>query len=62
MKKQLFLYAVLVLGFILYNAFFRSEDQRMDTLINILYTSLLFLYMGYMAFIVLRRMKQRKQS
>lgn len=60
MKKQLFLYAVLVLGFILYNAFFRSEDQRMDPLINILYTSLLFLYMGYMAFIDLRRMKQRK--
>jgi len=57
MKKQLFVYLLLILAFIVYNQFFQVPDERTNNLINILFASFLFLYIGYLAFLVLKRMK-----
>ena len=57
MKKQLFVYLLMILAFIVYNQFFRVADERTISLINILFASFLFLYIGYLAFLVLKRMK-----
>ncbi len=59
MKKQLYIYAVLVIAFIVYNQFFQIEDERMNAIVNILFASVLFLYIGYMAYVLLKRLKER---
>ena len=62
MKKQLMIYAVLVLGYILYNQFVHLENERIHTAINILYASVLFLYIGFLAFTLLRKLKNRSNK
>lgn len=62
MKKHLYLYAGLITLFIVYNQFFRLEDERLSTVINILFASFLFLYIGYMAYVVLQKMKGKDRS
>lgn len=62
MKKPLIIYAILVLGYIAYNQFFQIEDERLNTAINILYASVLFLYIGLLAFLLLRKLKKRSKS
>lgn len=57
MKKQLYFYIAMIVAFIVYNQFFQVQDERLNTLINILFASFLFLYIGYVAYIVLKRMK-----
>lgn len=57
MKKQLSVYLLLIVGFIVYNQFFQVAGERTNSLINILFASFLFLYIGYLAFLVLKRMK-----
>lgn len=58
MKKQLYIYMFLVAVFIAYNQFFQVQDERLNSLINILFASFLFLYIGYLAFLVLKRLKK----
>ncbi|ACU08103.1 hypothetical protein FIC_01659 [Flavobacteriaceae bacterium 3519-10] len=58
MKKQLYIYMFLVVVFIAYNQFFEVQDERMHNLINILFASFLFLYIGYLAYLVLQRLKK----
>ena len=58
MKKQLSIYVAMIFAFIIYNQFFQVEDERMNTIINILFASFLFLYIGYLAILVLRRLKK----
>jgi len=58
MKPHLIFFAILIAGFISYNAFFQAEDDRIDTIINILYASVLFGYIAFMAFILLKKMKK----
>ncbi len=60
MKKQLIIYLILILVYIVYNQFFRVEDERMNTIINILFVSFLVLYIGYMAFVMLRKLKSKR--
>lgn len=60
MKKQLYIYMGMVLAFIIYNQFFQLQDERLNDLINILFASFLFLYIGYMAFLVLKRLKRNR--
>lgn len=48
----------LVAVFIAYNQFFQVQDERLNSLINILFASFLFLYIGYLAFLVLKRLKK----
>lgn len=62
MKKQLYIYSVLVLAFIVYNQFFQLRDERMNHLINILFASFLFLYIGYLAYLVLQKLKKKDQD
>lgn len=57
MKKQLYIYAAMVVAFILYNQFFQVEDNRLNEGINILFASILFLYIGYLAYLLLKRIK-----
>lgn len=59
MKKQLYIYMFLVVVFIAYNQFFQVKDERLNSLINILFASFLFLYIGYLAFLVLKRLKKK---
>ncbi|MCT6764042.1 hypothetical protein RIT98_00640 [Riemerella anatipestifer] len=59
MKKQLYLYAILIIVFILYNTIFKVEDGRINTIINIVFTSVLFLYIAYIAWVILKKMKNR---
>ena len=62
MKKQLYIYSVLVVAFIVYNQFFQVRDERMNHLINILFASFLFLYIGYLAYLVLQNLKKKDQD
>ncbi len=56
MKNQLYFYLAMIIAFIAYNQFFQVQDERLNTLINILFASFLFLYIGYVAFLVLKRL------
>ena len=57
MKKQLYIYAALIVAFIIYNQFFQVEDDRLNEGINIMFASVLFLYIGYLAYLLLKRIK-----
>jgi hypothetical protein len=57
MKKQIYIYAAMVIAFIVYNQFFQVEDDRLNEGINILFASILFLYIGYLAYLLLKRIK-----
>lgn len=57
MKKQLYIYIAMILAFLVYNQFFQVQDERLNSVINILFASFLFLYIGYMAYLVLNRLK-----
>lgn len=58
MKPHLIIFAILIAGLIIYNFFFRIEDDRMNTVVNIMYASVLFGYISFMAFSVLKKMKK----
>jgi len=58
MKPHLIIFAILIAGFIIYNFFFRIEDDRINTVVNIMYASVLFGYISFMAFSVLKKMKK----
>ncbi|WP_027376478.1 hypothetical protein [Kaistella palustris] len=57
MKKQLYFYVLMIVLFVAYNQFFQVPDERLNSIINILFASFLFLYIGYMAYLVLKKMK-----
>ena len=59
MKRQLYNYAGIILLYILYNQFFQVKDDRINTIINILFASFLFGYIAYMAIIILKKMKKK---
>ncbi len=58
MKPQLIIFAVLIAGFIIYNLFFQLQDDRMNTIINIALASILFGYISFMAYSLLKKMKK----
>lgn len=62
MKKHLYIYACLVVFFIVYNLFFEPKDQRLAAIVNILLASVLFLYLSYLALLMLRNMKSRSKK
>lgn len=57
MKNQLYFYIAMILAFVAYNQFFQVQDEKINSVINILFSSFLFLYIGYVAYLVLKRMK-----
>ncbi|MCS3868262.1 hypothetical protein J3D55_001178 [Chryseobacterium ginsenosidimutans] len=58
MKPHLIIFAILIAGFIVYNLFFKIADDRMNTIVNILYASILFAYISFMGFSLLKKMKK----
>ncbi|MEI3791573.1 MULTISPECIES: hypothetical protein [unclassified Chryseobacterium] len=58
MKPHLIVFAVLIAAFIAYNLFFRIEDDRMNTVVNITLVSILFGYISFMAYSLLKKMKK----
>lgn len=58
MKPQLIIFSVLVAGYILYNLFFQIPDERTNTVVNILFASVIFAYIAFMAFSLLKKMKK----
>ena len=58
MKPHLVIFAIIIAGFIGYNLFFQSEDDRTNTVINIMYASVLFGYISFMAYTILKKMKK----
>ncbi|MFN1217121.1 hypothetical protein [Chryseobacterium kwangjuense] len=58
MKPHLIVFAVLIAIFIAYNFFFRIEDDRTNTVVNILLASILFGYISFMAYSLLKKMKK----
>ncbi|WP_313503014.1 hypothetical protein [Kaistella carnis] len=62
MKKQLYLYIAMIVAFIVYNQFFQVQDEQMNAIINILFASFLFLYIGYIAYLVLKKLKDTSKK
>lgn len=58
MKPHLIVFAVLIAAFIAYNLFFQIEDDRMNTVVNITLASILFGYISFMAYSLLKKMKK----
>ncbi|MGR3854623.1 MULTISPECIES: hypothetical protein [Chryseobacterium] len=58
MKPQLIIFAILIAGFIIYNFLFQSPDDKTNTVINILFASILFGYISFMAYTLLKKMKK----
>jgi hypothetical protein len=58
MKRQLYNYAGIIILYVLYNQFFQVKDEKIDTIINILFASVLFGYIAYMGIILLKKMKK----
>ncbi|MGE8433069.1 MULTISPECIES: hypothetical protein [Chryseobacterium] len=58
MKLQLIIFGILIAGFIIYNFFLQSQDDRTNTVINIIFASLLFGYISFMAYSLLKKMKK----
>ncbi|MDO3424013.1 hypothetical protein QWT87_03860 [Chryseobacterium sp. APV1] len=58
MKPQLIIFGILIVGFIAYNLFFQLADDRTNTAVNIIYASLLFAYISFMAYSLIRKMKK----
>ncbi|MDY3547609.1 hypothetical protein PG291_03220 [Riemerella anatipestifer] len=58
MKKQLYFYAILIVAVVLYNTVFKIEDGRINAIVNIAFASVLFLYIAYIAWVILKKMKK----
>ncbi|WP_449388411.1 hypothetical protein [Chryseobacterium lineare] len=58
MKIHLIIFGVLIAGFIIFNIFLQSGDDRTDTAINIIYASILFAYISFMALSLLKKMRK----
>ena len=61
MKKQLYIYVGLIILFVAYNFYKPVEDDRLDTIINILFASGLFLYIAYIAYLVLKKIGKKEK-
>lgn len=61
MRKHIYIYGFLILLFIGFNLFFELKDPVMNDAANILFGSILFLYMAYMAWLILKRMKNTRR-
>jgi hypothetical protein len=60
MKKQLTVYGILILIYLIYNFFFKVDDEKINTAINILFASLIFGYIAYLAFTLLKKLNNKK--
>ena len=59
MKTQLYYYIGIILMYIIYNQFFQIKDEKTNAIINILFASFLFGYIAFIAFKVLKKLKNK---
>ncbi len=59
MKRHLYFYGLLIFAFIFYNLFFKIDDVRLHNIINIVWGSVIFLYIAYMAMVLLKKTKNK---
>lgn len=60
MKQHLIIYGLLILLFLVYNFFFRISNPRTDTAVNIIFASVIFGYIGFLALVVLKKLRKRR--
>ena len=60
MKTQIIIYAILIIIFLAFNFIDPIQDPKTNTLINIVFASILFLYIAYIAFVILKKMGKKK--
>ena len=60
MKTQIIIYAILIVIFLAFNFIDPIKDPKTNTLINIFFASILFLYIAYIAFVILKKMGKKK--
>lgn len=58
MKIHLMIYGLLVMSFVVYNAFFQVQDALFHEVINIIFASILFLYIAIIAWKILKRIQK----
>jgi hypothetical protein len=58
MRTHIIIFGILIAGFIVFNLFLQTGNDRTDTAINIIYASVLFGYISFMAFSLLKKMKK----
>jgi hypothetical protein len=58
MKPQLIIFGILVAGYITYNLFFQIADDRTNTAVNIIYASVIFGYISFLAYSLLKKLKK----
>ena len=57
-KTNIIIFGILIAGFVAYNLFLRAADERTHTVINIVYASVLFGFIAFMAFRMLKQLKK----
>ncbi|MBS1573444.1 MAG: hypothetical protein JST62_13705 [Bacteroidetes bacterium] len=60
MKTHLYIYGALILLFIAYNIWFSVQDATLHNVINIVWASCIFLYISFLAIVLLKKMKKKK--
>lgn len=58
MKLQLIIFGILIAGFVIFNFFLQSDNNRINTAVNIIYASILFGYISFMAYSLLRKTRK----
>ncbi|WPO83430.1 hypothetical protein SD427_03555 [Chryseobacterium sp. JJR-5R] len=58
MKPQLIIFGILIAGFVMFNFFLQSDNDRINTAVNIVYASILFAYVSFMAYSLLRKTRK----
>jgi len=59
MKKHLIVYAVLIVVYFIYNQFVKIQNEKLRELINIGFSSILFLYIAFIAYTILKKTKKK---
>jgi|GEM_PF-193546 len=60
MKKHLIIYVILILVYFVYNQFIKVQNEKLRELIGIVFSSVLFLYIALIAYIILKKTKKEK--
>lgn len=59
MKKQLYIYATLIIIYLIYNFFFKIEDEKINAGVDIIFASIIFGYIAFLAWGLLKKMNKK---
>jgi len=60
MKKHLIIYVILILIYFVYNQFIKIQNEKLRELVSIVFSSILFLYIALIAYIILKKTRKGK--